>query len=363
MKALLVDCLLEPRRTMNLDERQWHVLLLQCRQQGLLARLAEDLQAQGLFDGAPAKARSHMHAAKIAALSTQTAVRFEINRVMRALQDIAAPVVLMKGVAYVLAGLPPARGRFVGDVDVMVPRAQIEMVEQRLLAAGWACADLDAYDQRYYREWTHEIPPMQHPERDTPVDIHHTIAALTSRVHPDAQAILAACVPVPGTGLHVMAPADMVLHSAVHLFNDEVSMPLRDLFDLHDLLVHFASRPGFWDELLARAQLHGLQRVLYHLLRQTRLNVATPVPPEVMAASERAAPAAPIRWLMDRLFRLHFAADPLSGRSWLRQGGHFLLYLRAHWLRMPFPMLARHLAVKSWKRLRARSDPSEPALG
>ena len=28
----------------------------------------------------------------------------------------------------------------------------------------------------------------------------------------------------------------------------------------------------------------------------------------------------------------------------------FLLYLRAHWMRMPFPMLIRHLAVKGWRR-------------
>lgn len=359
MTALLVQCLRDPQHTMRLDERQWHVLLLQARHQGLLAKLAGALQELDLFDGAPAKARAHMHAARIAALSTQTAVRFEVNRVMRALQGIAGPVVLMKGAAYVQAGLPAARGRFVGDVDLMVPRAQIEAVEQQLLSAGWNGAELDAYDQRFYREWTHEIPPMQHPDRDTPVDIHHTIAALTSRVHPDAQAILAACVRLPGSQLHVMAPADMVLHSAVHLFNDEVSMPLRDLFDLHDLLVHFASLPGFWDELLARAQLHGLQRVLYHLLRQVRLQLATPVPAQVLDMAARGAPATPIRWFMDGLFRHHFSVDPPAGPARGKQLADFLLYLRAHWLRMPFPMLVRHLAVKSWKRWRAQAQGAD----
>lgn len=362
MSSLLVQCLCEPQRTLALDEPQWHVMLLQGRHHGLLARLACALQAQGLFDRAPAKARSHMHAARIAALSAQTAVRFEVNRVMRALQGTAAPVVLMKGVAYVMAGLPPAQGRFVGDVDLMVPRGQIEAVEQRLLAAGWACADLDAYDQRYYRDWTHEIPPMQHPERDTPVDIHHTIAALTSRVHPDAQAILDACVSVPGTDLHVMAPADMVLHSAVHLFNDDVAMPLRDLFDLHDLLLHFGPEPGFWDTLLARAELHGLQRVLYHLLRQTQRQLATPVPPAVMAAAARAAPAAPLQWSMDQLFDRHFAVTLPFGPAKAGAATHlaeFLLFLRAHWLRMPLPLLVRHLTVKAWKRWRARGAVAE----
>jgi hypothetical protein len=265
-------------------------------------------------------------------------------------------VLLMKGAAYVHANFSWASGRFVGDVDLMVPRAQIEEVEQRLLAAGWAGSELDAYDQRYYREWTHEIPPMQHPERDTPIDIHHTIAAPTSRVHPDARAILAACVPLPNSALHVMAPADMVLHSAVHLFNDEVSMPLRDLFDLHDLLLHFGATPGFWDDLLARAKLHGLERVVYHLLRQLRLHLAPPIPPEVMGAAAMAAPAAPVGWLMDSLFRRLFEVDPLDGPRPGKQVAVFLLYLRAHWLRMPVPMLVRHLAVKSWKRWREEAQ-------
>lgn len=359
MRALLVECLLDPRCTQRLDERQWHVLLLQARHQGLLAKLAGSLQLQGLFDCAPAKARAHMHGARIAALSTQTAIRFEVNRVMRALQGLSGPVLLMKGSAYVHAGLAAARGRFVGDVDLMVPRAQIEEVERRLLDAGWECAELDAYDQRYYREWTHEIPPMQHPERDTPVDIHHTIAPLTSRVHPDAPAILASSVPLPNSALHVMAPTDMVLHSAVHLFNDEVGMPLRDLFDLQDLLMDFAQTPGFWAGLLERAELHGLRRVLYHLLRQLQQRLDTPIPQEVVESAAAAAPLAPIRWLMDYLFRRRFDVDSPKGPSTVKQMAEFVLYLRAHWLRMPLPMLVRHLAVKTWKRWRA--DASEAA--
>ena len=353
---MLIECLLEPRRTMGLAERDWHFLLLQARRHGLLAKLEARLTNQQLIGAAPYKARSHLHAAHIAALSTQTAVRFEVNRVLRALHGRVEPIVLMKGAAYVHAGLAPAAGRFVGDVDLMVPRARIGEVERHLLEAGWEGAELDAYDQRYYREWTHEIPPMQHPERDTPVDIHHTIAALTSRVHPDASAILAASVALPGSGLHVMAPADMVLHSAVHLFNDEVGLPLRDLFDLHDLLLQFGVEPGFWDELLARAQLHGLQRVLYHMLRQTRRHLGTPVPESVRAAASAWAPAPAVGALMDVLFGQHFAVDPPQGPTALRLQAANALYLRAHWLRMPTAMLVRHLAVKSWKRWRERGE-------
>jgi hypothetical protein len=29
------------------------------------------------------------------------------------------------------------------------------------MLAGWAATHHDAYDQRYYRQWMHELPPMQ----------------------------------------------------------------------------------------------------------------------------------------------------------------------------------------------------------
>ncbi len=262
------------------------------------------------------------------------------------------PVILMKGSAYVLAGLPPARGRFVGDVDLMFPRERIDEVERRLVECGWKAADLDDYDQRYYREWAHEIPPLQHPDRDTPLDVHHTIVPLTSRFRPDASALIAASVPLANPRLRVLGPADMVLHSGVHLFNDEVSGPLRDLFDLHELLSDFGSRPGFWDELLARSRLHGLQRPLYYVLRHTERHLGTPVPPAVKQAAAAGGPGALLNvlmdWIFDRRFRPQFPDEPRAGiiiASWLH-------YLRAHWLRMPPGLLVRHLTVKAVRGIR-----------
>ena len=355
---MLIEALLDPRRTRHFSARDWHRVLLQAREHGLLAKLDARLTAADLFAPAPYKARAHLHAARIAVASSQTAVRFEVNRILRALGGTDMPLLLMKGAAYLHAGLPPAAGRFVGDVDLMVPRARIDELEQLLAGRGWACAELDSYDQRYYREWTHEIPPMQHPERDTPVDIHHTIAPLTSRVHPDAAAILAASLPLSDPRLRVMAPADMVLHSAVHLFNDEVSMPLRDLFDLHDLLCHFGPDPVFWDRLLERARLHGLQRVLYHLLRHSRQLLGTPVPPRMLDATAHAAPSLMVRPLIGGLLQRQFAPVARPGDAMAKGLAAHLLYLRAHWLRMPVRLLLPHLAHKTFKRWRGAEGGS-----
>ena len=346
---LLLHALLEPASTQSLALHEWNALLQLARFNNLAARLAAALEASGVLGGAPAKARQQLRAAAIAAESAQTAIRFEVNRVLRALQGLDVRIILMKGSAYVLAALPPARGRYVGDVDLMVPRERIEEVEKRLIERGWQASDLNEYDQRYYREWAHEIPPLQHPERDTPLDIHHTIVPLTSRLRPDAAALFAASVPLADPRLRVLCPADMVLHSGVHLFNDEVGAPLRDLFDLHDLLCHFGARAGFWDGLLARSRLHGLQRPLYYVLRHTERHLGTPIPPAVKKATAAEGPGSLLNvlmdWIFDRRFRVQSPGGPRVGivlASWLH-------YMRAHWLRMPPGLLVHHLTVKAMR--------------
>jgi hypothetical protein len=147
----------------------------------------------------------------------------------------------------VAAGLPAAAGRLFSDIDILVPKARLDEVESQLMAHGWVSTHHDAYDQRYYREWMHELPPMQHLRRATVIDVHHAILPQTAAVRPDPARLRAGARAIPGApGLYVLAPCDMVLHSATHLFSEgEYDHGLRDLFDLHRLLCHFgATEPG-----------------------------------------------------------------------------------------------------------------------
>lgn len=356
--TLLVNSLLDGERVLSLRDHEWNDLLLLGQRHGLLARLGTQLLDLGLFDRLPRKARGRMRAACIAAESTQTAIRFEVNRTLRGLEGVDTPIVLLKGAAYVMAGLPPARGRFVGDLDLMVPAAKIELVERTLVEKGWTAADMEDYDQRYYRQWMHEVPPLMHPQRDTPIDLHHTIAPRTSRVRPDAQELFAGSVPLANPRLRILAPADMVLHSAVHLFNDEVGKPLRDLFDLHDLLCHFGADPGFWDSLLVRARLHGFVRPLFYMLRYTRNLLGTPIPPQVERAVVPLGPPRVMRPFMDSLFTASFLPESPSRSRRATELSRWLLYVRSHWLRMPPALLAHHLMVKAGRRLRERFETS-----
>jgi hypothetical protein len=353
---LLVGALLDPARTLALRPREWNDVLLLGRRHGVLARLGELLIERGLLERIPYKARGHIRAVCISAQSSQTAIRWEVTKVLRALADVDSPIILLKGSAYVMAGLPAARGRSVGDLDLMVPRNKIEEVERVLTEKGWKPSEMEEYDQRYYRDWMHEIPPMRHPERETVLDIHHTIVPLTSRFHPDAAALLAASLPLDNPRLRVLGPADMVLHSTVHVFNDEVGNPFRDLVDLHNLLCHFGARPGFWDELIARSGLHGLGRPLYYMLRHTQRVLGTPVPSETLRAAAPGAPGWFLNTVMDWLFMHRFVPGPLDRPRAGAGFAQWLYFVRAHWLRMPTLMLARHLTIKAARRIRERFE-------
>jgi hypothetical protein len=206
---------------------------------------------------------------------------------------------------------------------------------------------LDPYDQRYYRKWMHELPPLRHFARGTVVDVHHTIVPETSRFRLDGGKLLQSAVPVD-EDVSVLAPADMVLHTATHLFADgDLAGGLREVIDLDALLRHFARvEPDFWDRLVPRAVELHLQRPLFYALRVGRRLLETPIPQAVTNASRVGRPLPPATGIMDALAGQALLPDT-EGTGWSNGIALWVLYLRAHWLRMPPWLLARHLTRKT----------------
>jgi len=332
-------------------------LLRQARPSGLLARLAWRIEEAGMLDAVPERVRPHLAAERILAAKHERDVRFEVLCLCEALAPLGIPLVLLKGAAYVMAALPPARGRLFNDIDILVPRAEIGRVEESLTRRGWAIPQMSTYDDRYYRRWMHEIPPMIHVERQTTVDVHHTIVPETARLALDAAKLFAAARPIDGTrALHVLSPEDMTLHSATHLFNEgEFRHGLRDLDDIDRLLRYFGSDPDFWPRLVARAVELVLRRPLYYALRYGAALLGTPVPPTLRETVQLPPPASPLRALMDRLFNHALRANHASCRTLSSPLALWLLYVRAHYLRLPPYLLLPHLLRKAYMRL-FRSD-------
>jgi hypothetical protein len=178
----------------------------------------------------------------------------------------------------------------------------------------------DAYDQRYYREWMHELPPMQHLRRGNVIDVHHAILPETAAARPDPAKLRAAAVPIA-----TPSPARRRCScwrratwccTAPCTCSSKASstMACANLFDIHRLLQQFGRQDGFWDGLPARARELELARPLFYALRYCQRLLGTPVPDAVTRDIAAAGPGRPLLALMDRLFLRALApAHPSCG--------------------------------------------------
>jgi len=344
---LLLTTLATPSSAASLSLPEWEVLIRAARQTRLLARLHYLVERERVLDDLPKAVIDQLHTAAVIVHYHQRRARWELNRLQRELSPQRIPVVLLKGSAYLILDLEISHGREMRDVDLLIPDDQIERAESMLRAHGWGNTKMDDYDQRYYRDWMHELPPMRHVNRVTEVDLHHSILPRTSRLHPDPRRLFQQASQLSPSGFGVLSAHDRVLHSAVHLFYDgALDRDLRDLVDLDQLLRHFSDTDDFWQGLVSRAETLELGRPLFYALRFSRRILATPIPPEVLQQADANAPALPARVLMDHLVpRALMPSDP-ENRTPITAFFRWLLYLRSHWLRMPPLMLARHLFHK-----------------
>ena len=343
----LLAALKAPNALVEFDIKQWELLIRQARRTRLLPRIAVQTAEQGITNEFPSKVAEIFKGAAYLAAENRRMITWEVACVRKALAQTGIPVILLKGAAYTVANLPPAAGRLAGDLDIMVPKARLADTEAALVAHGWRPIKFSDYDQRYYRTWMHELPPLKHEERKTVIDVHHTILPLTSRLHPDSEKLWQQSVEIPGTGMRMLGPQDMVLHSAAHLFQDgDLAFAIRDLVDLVDLFDHFGAEPKFWRTLCTRAAEHNLERPLYYALRYGEKLLDLTVPEEVEQNIASFSPAGLVGKLMDRMVPNVLLPDHPDHPSSFRSRAASLLYPRSHWLRMPPLLLASHLVRK-----------------
>jgi len=308
-------------------------------------------RAAGIEERILPQVRRHFAAVEGIAHEQRRAVRWELIQLSRTLAALKGPVLLLKGAAYAAADLPPAPGRLFSDIDLMVPRSQIDAAEAALMLDGWVGSHHSAYDQHYYRRWMHELPPMSHIKRQTTLDLHHNILPLSARIQVPPEPILEQARPLPEfPRFSVPGPTDQVLHAATHLFHEgEWGHGLRDLSDLHLLLVCYGAKPLFWEDLLTRAETLGLGRPLSYALKLCVDLLHTPVPAHVL----RTVPARPgplVARSMQFLFDQALTTAHKPSRSRWAAPAAFALYVRSHYLRMPLHLLVPHLVVKGWQR-------------
>jgi len=350
IKCILVKVLRDLDVIHDLSLEQWDLLIRQARRTDLLGRLAVLLREKGMLDSVPEKPRDHLIAIDAYAKKHLQVMKWEIECILQALCELEIPVIFLKGAAYVLRELPPARGRVYADVDIMVPKSELNEVEKTLMINGWSAIKLDDYDQRYYRKWMHEIPPLRHRRRSTVIDVHHRILPETTKAQPDPLLMFEKAEHVKGNDkVKTLHSVDMILHSAVHLFYEgEFDHGLRDLVDLDDLFCYYATENKFWERFLTRAVILEQKMPAYYAVRYCNKILGTPLPAEIWQHAAIWKPGRIHRYLMDLLFLKALMPDHASCNTFWSKPAKILLYIRSHYLRMPFYLLIPHLLRKAF---------------
>lgn len=331
----------------------WDLALRQLRRLRLAARLTHALQAGDLLSSVPEPAQRLLLAERNTSDHRQRLLAWTARCVQASLAPLQAPKVLLKGAAYQALAVPIARGRLPADLDILVPREALAEAQRRLLSDGWLEPDLDAHDRRYYHEWSHEVPPMRHPELALELDLHHNILPPQGALKVDATRLLDRLQASDWPNWSVLAPEDQVLHAAAHLIQDgEPLERVRDIVDLDGLLRHYAARDlGFWTRLLARADELGLRVPLTHCGSLCQQILGTPLDRRLQHWINAAG------W-GERMWRGVFAcllepAHPDRPRTVRQLSALLAVRSRYHLTRLPI----RHLVPHLWHKWRASNSP------
>ena len=357
--SLLLDILKTPQNAGTLDPSQWVTLIHDARATNLLGSLARRLEAGQVT--VPPDPKRHLDGATQLGQRQRRSVQWEVNQIHCALLSLQRPIVLLKGAAYVLGSHPASLGRLFGDIDILVDKATLGDVESRLMLNGWVSAKASPYDQRYYRKWMHELPPMTHVKRGTVLDIHHNILPPTAKGRPDPQKIMARSTPTADTSMQwirVPCPEDLLIHSLTHLVHEgELGNGLRDLNDV-DVMVRACANPSdFWPRFVEFAESMQLSAQVALGLTLAQKVFATPIPESVFKALTQRGKAPPTWLLWIYLWSIPGLFDKQP--KWITMLARWVIYVRSHALRMPIHLLVPHLLVKGFSRLAASKKREE----
>ncbi|KMT64623.1 nucleotidyltransferase family protein [Catenovulum maritimum] len=359
--SILIAVLNDAELINNFGVKEWSLLKLEAKSANLVGPLFTYLKCKE--KSIPEYVSWHFESSLIIANKQRRQALREIkdiNLSLAAFKDVT----FLKGAAYIIHHLDCSVGRLFSDIDLLVNKAELAQVERALYFNGWLQTEVEDYDEKYYREWMHEIPPMQHVSRGTVLDVHHNILPKTNQLCLSPSLFEFEDVDLEDIGrIKTLSKNDMFIHCAVHLFTEsEFHNGLRDLWDLHCMIIQFSKEKScFIDDVYTRSCELGLESYVLLAFRYTNKVFFTPLNNDIRNVLDNERFIQKFCW--DFAFLNIFKPDAKACRTWKTPIATFLTYWRGHLIRMPLRLLAPHLMRKLWMQFRDALDktPKEEA--
>ncbi|BFT31005.1 nucleotidyltransferase family protein [Alteromonas sp. D210916BOD_24] len=346
-QQFIVDAFITPSLLKALNVKEWNSLVFVLRKEKMLARFYERIKQVASVEMIPADARRHFSNAALMSEKQNKMAVIEAKGLQTSLSTTADYLVFLKGAGYAIADHVASKGRLYSDIDLVVPKKDLRDVESTLTIFGWIGKELDDYDERYYREWSHEIPPLYHHRRGTVLDVHHNFIPPVSGVKFDIEKFIHNYSHKVGE-LTILTEPAMFYHSAIHLLlNEDNSSAFRDITDLY--LIAHEEPATIFENVMAIAKEFGFEKVCltaFSILSR-RFDITLPVDAQ-RQISQGLRGVAHIEAKLLEAVTMPKHSDLIEGNLPVYQ---FLAEVRAHWLKMPIGVLCSHIAVKVYRAI------------
>jgi hypothetical protein len=186
----------------------------------------------------------------------------QLATVLAALSQAEVPAMVIKGAA-LGSFYPDAALRLYGDIDIMVPQAQLDAAERALTELGYQCFA----SRGWWLDHFHHLPPMVREGDRVPVELHWRLDYQEAKGRLPVDDLWARAVPwaIHGQPALRLDGVDMVLYLCRHaVVQHRVHGAFRALCDLVQTTEGWGARE--WKVLGRRAIDYDLARPVYLVL-------------------------------------------------------------------------------------------------
>jgi hypothetical protein len=248
---------------------RWPELLEQAEAQGLLWQLAH---AEPLS----VEMRAELKARSLIVMARNLALAGELRSCLRSLQVAGVSCAPMRGISLMERLYGGIVARPMGDIDLLVRRAEVDTVRQVLSSLGYREVDRRP---RFSEEYSYSLKFLVERQFTVVVEPHLSIVYPPALARLDMDEVWARCLPatvlgVPSLGL---CPEDLLLHLALHLAHRD-DPPLVWTWEL-DRLIRLSAGKIDWNLFWRLARQSGTGRIVGRILTGTESSLCTPIPP------------------------------------------------------------------------------------
>lgn len=255
----LIRCLFSSCRLAS-DSRQptadWNEIAELAVRQGVAPLLFKHIKTSNTKADVPDTAWKRLRMAYFASAEWDRRLYRDLQTVIRCLRTRGIKVIVLKGAFLAEAVYGDAALRPMGDLDLMVRRAELPKAQTALLNAGSVLQEATCKASRRRRSMGLWL------SGGVAVDLHWTIVSASGSLSIDPDGLWARARPARIAAVNVLAlsPEDLLLHLCVHAsFKDRFGNGLRHLCDITETIRCYQPEMD-WEQVAERAREWGASR-------------------------------------------------------------------------------------------------------